>query len=135
MAASLFVASLDHIGPLARSVDDLARVYDALQGVDPADHFQAARSIEPVADKLGQTVNLRCAVLGGFFDSWCDDDAKTAVATVAHRLEALECITLPEAELARSAAFLLSAAEGETIIYLLCANMLNTSNSIPASAF
>jgi AtzE family amidohydrolase len=107
-----FVASLDHIGPLARSVDDLARVYDALQGVDPADHFQAARSIEPVADKLGQTVNLRCAVLGGFFDSWCDDDAKTAVATVAHRLEALEYITLPEAELARSAAFLLSAAEG-----------------------
>lgn len=107
-----FVASLDHIGPLARNVDDLARVYDALQGNDAADHFQSTRGIEPVADKLEQSTNLRCAVLGGFFNSWCDDDAKAAVARVAHSLEALECITLPEAELARSAAFLLSAAEG-----------------------
>lgn len=107
-----FVASLDHIGPLARSVDDLARVYDALQGSDTADHFQSTRGIEPIADKLEQSTNLRCAVLGGFFNSWCDDDAKAAVAKVAHSLEALECITLPEAQLARSAAFLLSAAEG-----------------------
>ncbi len=107
-----FVASLDHIGPLARNVDDLARVYDALQGNDAADHFQSTRGIEPVADKLEQSTHFRCAVLGGFFNSWCDDDAKAAVAKVAHSLEALECITLPEAELARSAAFLLSAAEG-----------------------
>jgi aspartyl-tRNA(Asn)/glutamyl-tRNA(Gln) amidotransferase subunit A len=107
-----FVASLDHIGPLARNVDDLARVYDALQGNDAADHFQSTRGIEPVADKLEQSTRFRCAVLGGFFNSWCDDDAKAAVAKVAHSLEALECITLPEAELARSAAFLLSAAEG-----------------------
>lgn len=27
-----FVASLDHIGPLARNVEDLACVYDALEG-------------------------------------------------------------------------------------------------------
>lgn len=107
-----FVASLDHIGPLARNVDDLARVYDALQGNDAADHFQSTRGIEPVADKLEQSTHFRCAVLGGFFDSWCDDDAKVAVAKVAHSLEALGCITLPEAQLARSAAFLLSAAEG-----------------------
>jgi aspartyl-tRNA(Asn)/glutamyl-tRNA(Gln) amidotransferase subunit A len=107
-----FVASLDHIGPLARSVDDLARVYDALQGNDPDDHFQSARSIEPVANKLEQTTHLRCAVLGGFFEEWCDIDAKNAVARVAHTLEALERVTLPQAALARSAAFLLSAAEG-----------------------
>lgn len=107
-----FVASLDHIGPLARSVDDLARVYDALQGSDPHDLFQSDRSIEHVSEILEQPVNLRCAVLGGFFDSGCDDDAKAAVAQVARALEAMECITLPEAELARSAAFLLSAAEG-----------------------
>ncbi|KFC83602.1 AtzE family amidohydrolase [Buttiauxella agrestis] len=107
-----FVASLDHIGPLALSVDDLAQVYDALQGIDPADHFQSARSMESVANQLEQATHLRCAVLGGFFEEWCDVDAKNAVTQVAHTLEALECITLPEAELARSAAFLLSAAEG-----------------------
>ncbi|MCE0844815.1 AtzE family amidohydrolase [Buttiauxella sp. A2-C1_F] len=107
-----FVASLDHIGPLARSVDDLALVYDALQGRDANDHFQSTRGVEPLADKLEQPGNLRCAVLGGFFETWCDDDAKTAVARVAQTLEALDYITLPEAEFARSAAFLLSAAEG-----------------------
>jgi aspartyl-tRNA(Asn)/glutamyl-tRNA(Gln) amidotransferase subunit A len=107
-----FVASLDHIGPLARNVDDLAQVYDALQGIDTADHFQSARGVEHVANKLEQNTHFRCAVLGGFFNDWCDDEAKAAVAKVAHSLEALECITLPEAELARSAAFLLSAAEG-----------------------
>ncbi|MCE0800395.1 AtzE family amidohydrolase [Buttiauxella sp. S04-F03] len=107
-----FVANLDHIGPLARNVDDLALVYDALQGRDANDHFQSTRGVEPLADKLEQPGNLRCAVLGGFFETWCDDDAKTAVARVAQTLEALDYITLPEAELARSAAFLLSAAEG-----------------------
>ena len=107
-----FVASLDHIGPFARNVDDLARVYDALQGPDAADHFQSIRSIESVTNKLEWVGGLRCAVLGGFFESWCDADAKAAVAQVAHALEALESISLPEAELARSAAFLLSAAEG-----------------------
>ncbi|HKN04496.1 MAG TPA: AtzE family amidohydrolase [Buttiauxella sp.] len=107
-----FVASLDHIGPFARNVDDLARVYDALQGFDASDHFQSVRSVEPVTHTIEQSGSLRCAVLGGFFDSWCDADAKAAVTQVAHTLEALESISLPEAELARSAAFLLSAAEG-----------------------
>jgi len=107
-----FVASLDHIGPFARNVDDLARVYDALQGTDASDHFQSVRSVETVSDKLERDGSLRCAVLGGFFDSWCDTDAKAAVAQVAQALEAPESISLPEAELARSAAFLLSAAEG-----------------------
>ena len=32
-----FVASLDHLGPFARSVDDLALAYDAMQGSDPDD--------------------------------------------------------------------------------------------------
>ena len=32
-----FVASLDHLGPLARSTADLALAYDAMQGPDPED--------------------------------------------------------------------------------------------------
>lgn len=47
-----FVASLDHIGPFARRVCDLASVYDALQGRDSSDAFQAesfARADAPPA--------------------------------------------------------------------------------------
>src|SRR3569833_2338124 len=42
-----FVASLDHLGPLARSVGDLSSSYDAMQGADPADPAQSGRAPEP----------------------------------------------------------------------------------------
>ena len=42
-----FVASLDHLGPLARSSLDLALAYDAMQGYDAADPVCVDRLIEP----------------------------------------------------------------------------------------
>src|ERR1700682_4751735 len=39
-----FVASLDHLGPLARSTRDLALAYDAMQGPDPEDPACADRA-------------------------------------------------------------------------------------------
>ena len=108
-----FVASLDHIGPLARRVEDLALVYDLLQGADHADAFQADRPLTATLPGLSQgNEGLRCGVLGGFFDRWCDEDARAAVAVVAAALEAQEEVLMPEAELARSAAFIITAAEG-----------------------
>jgi len=107
-----FVASLDHIGPLARSVEDLTQVYDALQGHDPDDRWQSDRASDAALPQLHGESRLRCAVLEGYFTSWCDDDARQAVGRVARALNADNAITLPEAELARTAAFLLSAAEG-----------------------
>ena len=49
-----FVSSLDHLGPLARSVADLAAAYDAMQGYDPADPVCVDRPAEPVSGVLGQ---------------------------------------------------------------------------------
>jgi len=108
-----FVASLDHIGPLARRVEDLARVYDLLQGADHADAFQAIRPLATTLPGLSQgSEGLRCGVLGGFFARWCDEDARAAVAVVAAALGAQEEVLMPDAELARSAAFIMTAAEG-----------------------
>ncbi|MBC3946458.1 AtzE family amidohydrolase [Erwinia persicina] len=108
-----FVASLDHIGPLARRVSDLSHVYDLLQGHDPADGFQADRPVQAVSPQLEQGIDgLRCGVLGGYFQQWCDDDARAAVARVAAALNAREEVVLPDAELARTAAFILTASEG-----------------------
>lgn len=60
-----FVASLDHIGPFARRVADLAAVYDALQGRDPADDFQADKASERTGNLLDRELEgLRCARLG-----------------------------------------------------------------------
>ena len=107
-----FVASLDHIGPLARSVEDLACVYDALQGHDAEDSWQSTRETSAVLPTLAAKGSLRCAVLEGYFSTWCDNDARMAVTSVARALGVEQTQVLPEAELARSAAFLLSAAEG-----------------------
>jgi aspartyl-tRNA(Asn)/glutamyl-tRNA(Gln) amidotransferase subunit A len=108
-----FVASLDHIGPFARSVEDLSLVYDTLQGADVSDAFQAAQPVATASDTLSQgTQGIRSAVLGGFFSTWCSDEARAAVALVAKALEATEEVTLPNAEIARSAAFIMTAAEG-----------------------
>lgn len=107
-----FVASLDHIGPLARFVDDLAHVYDILQGRDSSDKWQSERPASLTVDTLSSSKTLRCAVLGGWFEQWSDGDAHNAVARVARALQASESLDLPEVALARSAAFLLSAAEG-----------------------
>ncbi|MCG8710724.1 AtzE family amidohydrolase [Brenneria sp. 4F2] len=108
-----FVASLDHIGPMARNTEDLSLVFDALQGQDSADRFQAPRPDLTCAERLtAGNDGLRCAVLDGYFSDWSSDDAKSAVRQVAHALNAQTHVSLPEANLARTAAFILSASEG-----------------------
>ncbi|MDO6409274.1 AtzE family amidohydrolase [Pantoea phytobeneficialis] len=108
-----FVASLDHIGPFARSVEDLSLVYDTLQGADASDAFQAAQPVTAASPTLTQGLEgLRCGVLGGFFSTWCDDDARAALAIAAKALTASDEVTMANAEIARSAAFILTAAEG-----------------------
>lgn len=108
-----FVASLDHIGPFARSTEDLAIVYDALQGRDPQDSFQAEKAIHPAHRVLEHGLdNLRFGVLGGYFHTWCSEDARAAVAVAAKALNAQDEVLFPEAELARTSAFIITASEG-----------------------
>ena len=51
-----FVASLDHLGPLARTARDLALSYDAMQGFDADDPACADRAKEPVTPILEQGI-------------------------------------------------------------------------------
>jgi amidase/aspartyl-tRNA(Asn)/glutamyl-tRNA(Gln) amidotransferase subunit A len=108
-----FVASLDHLGPFARSVADLALCYDLLQGPDADDPACAQRSIEPTADQLDRGAGgLRVAVLGGWFREMAHAEALSAVDRVAEALSTTRLVELPEVHRARAAAFLISAAEG-----------------------
>jgi len=108
-----FVPSLDHIGPFARSVADLAITYDALQGRDAADAGQTPRLLEPVADHLGMDIDdLRIGRLTGYFDAPLGNAARTAVARVAEALAAAPVAAPDLTAAARSAAFIITAAEG-----------------------
>ena len=111
-----FVASFDHLGPLARSVDDLALSYDAMQGSDPDDAWQAHRPVEPVSAALETGISgLRLAVAGGYYATGGDEAAYRAVALAAEALGASRTVEIPEAARARAAAFVITASEGAAL--------------------
>ena len=111
-----FVGSLDHLGPMARSVTDLALAYDAMQGPDPDDPVATLRPAEPVLPRLEAGIGgLRVAVAGGHFARNGDPEAFAAVARAAEALGARRTVELPEAHRARAAAYLITAAEGATL--------------------
>jgi AtzE family amidohydrolase len=108
-----FVDSLDHLGPLAATAEDLALAYDALQGPDPADPACAQRPPEPARDHLARGVeNLRVARLTGYFDEQAGPLARRAAELAAAALGAGTTVELPEVPAARAAAFLITASEG-----------------------
>ena len=111
-----FVASLDHLGPFARSVRDLALAYDAMQGPDAHDPGCAQRAAEPARAQLSRGASgLRIAVLGGYFHEQAGPDARAAVERVAQALGVTRTVELPEAARSRAAAFLITQAEGSNL--------------------
>jgi AtzE family amidohydrolase len=107
-----FVAALDHLGPFARDVADLAACYDALQGYDPEDPAQQQRPPEPVSALLDAGVGgLRIAVADGHFARNGLPECFAAVEIVARALDATRRVTIPDAARARAAAFLITMAE------------------------
>ena len=111
-----FVGSLDHVGHFAQSIELLSRAYDAMQGPDPEDPAQASRPVEPVMPTMDQGVRgLRIGILGGWFEEMVTEPARCAVATVAAALGATETVLWPEVAAARSAAFIITNAEGSAL--------------------
>ncbi len=91
-----FVGSLDTIGPFTRSCGDLKLAYEILSGTS-------------VAVEGGP---VRVARLGGFFERGASADAVAAIDAVMAAMNSGHRVDLPEAEAARSAAFLLTASQG-----------------------
>ena len=111
-----FVLSLDHLGPFARSVGDLALAYDAMQGPDPDDAACTTRPAEPVTALLARDISgLRIAIAGGYFQSNVTAEAKEAVARVAGALGTLRVVEIPEAARARAAAYVITTCEGASL--------------------
>lgn len=111
-----FVASLDTIGQLARSVGDLAAIYDALQGADPRDPVCQPPDCRPLAASLGLGLDsLRIACADGHFASGATPDVRVAFESLTDALGITTRVSLPQADRARAAALVLTAAEGSTL--------------------
>lgn len=111
-----FVASLDHLGPFARSVTDLALAYDAMQGPDPCDPAQTPRAPDLSRPGLNDGIGgLRIARLGGYFTEGAGEAALAALDRVATALGAGSETVLPGAASARAAAYLITMVEGASL--------------------
>ncbi|PZU59267.1 AtzE family amidohydrolase [Sphingobium terrigena] len=108
-----FVASLDHIGPFARCVDDIALVYDVLQGSDPFDPACVDRPSD-LAGTLDRSIGrtFKVGLLDGWFRQGATTDALAAVEKVATAFANLRSANWAGAEVARSSAFCMTAIEG-----------------------
>jgi AtzE family amidohydrolase len=110
-----FVASLDHLGPLARCVTDLALCYDAMQGPSGDDPACTGR-LEPTMPSLEEGIaGLRIAVAGGYFQRGAFPDVLAALHRVAAALGATHEVDLPGAARARAAAYVITATEGAAL--------------------
>ncbi|PPQ16320.1 AtzE family amidohydrolase [Bradyrhizobium sp. AC87j1] len=111
-----FVASLDHLGPFARSAADLALAYDAMQGPDAEDSACTTRGLEPTLPLIANPVSdLRIAIAGGYFQKNVFPEAVEAVSRVAKALGATKVVDVPEAARARAAAYVITTTEGASL--------------------
>ncbi|WP_425405512.1 AtzE family amidohydrolase [Hwanghaeella sp.] len=107
-----FCDSLDHLGPLARSVRDLALSYDVMQGPDPRDHACADRPADPTFETLTDGVaGIKIARLGGFFSTDGMPEAASAVQSVAKALDTTGTVEVEGVEAGRAAAFIITNCE------------------------
>ncbi|HLP89556.1 MAG TPA: AtzE family amidohydrolase [Nostocaceae cyanobacterium] len=113
---ALFSSSLDHIGTFARSVRDIAAIFDILQGEDPRDPVCTKREKELCLPQINQDIsNIRIAVADDYFTQNATPEALAAVQQVAEALNVQNYVTIPEAKRARAAAFIITACEGASL--------------------
>ena len=94
--------SLDHVGPMARNVSDLALALEVIAGKDPVDFRQQEVPVQPYCDAIGKDINgLRLAIVKeGFTQSGAQEDVNSAVRKAAAQLQKLgatvEEISIPD---------------------------------------
>ncbi|MBD2694538.1 AtzE family amidohydrolase [Anabaena catenula] len=112
----LFSSSLDHIGHFANSVRDIATIFDVLQGEDEKDPICTKRPIEKSLLQLNNDIyNIKIAIADDYFTQNAEPAALAAVQKVAEALNVTEYVTIPEAKIARAAAFIITACEGANL--------------------
>jgi aspartyl-tRNA(Asn)/glutamyl-tRNA(Gln) amidotransferase subunit A len=85
-----FASSLDQIGPFARSVRDLALVFQAIAGYDQRDSTSAPVEVPDIATALKHDLRgLRVGVPQEYFVEGMDDSVRRAVETAIGHLQSL----------------------------------------------
>jgi AtzE family amidohydrolase len=113
---ALFSSSFDHIGPFARSIQDIATAFDVLQGEDLRDPICTQHPPELCVQQLHQGISgIKIAIAGDYFAKGAAPEALAAVQKIAEALNVTGYVKIPEARRARAAAFVITASEGANL--------------------
>ncbi len=114
-----FASSLDQIGPLGKSVEDVAMLQTFLQGHDAMDATSANRTYTDLGANLKSNVaGLRIGVPKEYFGDGVDSDVKESVAgAIALYKEngaTIQEISLPSTEYAINTYYIIASAEASS---------------------
>src|SRR5271154_3961214 len=114
-----FASSLDHIGPLARTVKDAAIVLRTIAGRDPMDATSADVPVPDYIAELEKPVRgLRLGVAKEYFGEGLDDEVRHAVEAAIDKLRSLGCevvtVSLPPTPYAIPTYYLIATAEASS---------------------
>src|SRR5712692_7768211 len=91
-----FASSLDHIGPLARTVKDAAMVLSAIAGRDPMDSTSANVPVPDYVGELERPVRgLKIGVAKEYLGEGLDGAVRKAVEAAIQKLASLGCEVVP----------------------------------------
>jgi len=114
-----FASSLDHIGPLTRTVRDAAMVLRVIAGRDPMDATSADVAVpDYVADLEKPVRGIKLGVAKEYFGEGLDDEVRHAVESAIDKLKNLGCeivpVSLPHTPYAIPTYYLIANAEASS---------------------
>ena len=114
-----FASSLDHIGPLAKTVKDAAIVLHTIAGRDPMDSTSADLPVPDYVAELDKPVRgLKLGVAKEYFGEGLDDEVRQAVEAATDKLKHLGCeivsVSLPHTPYAIPTYYLVATAEASS---------------------
>src|SRR5580692_1408958 len=114
-----FASSLDHIGPLTKTVKDAAIVLGTIAGRDPMDSTSADLPVPDYVAGLEKPVRgLKLGVAKDYFGDGLDDEVRNAVESAIDKLKVLGCevvpVSLPHTPYAIPTYYLIATAEASS---------------------
>lgn len=109
-----YSSSLDQIGPITRSVEDAAILYDIIAGYDERDTTSANVEFTSTADKLDANKKYKIALVKNYTDE-ASDEVKKAIYLAADKLKEqgheISEVSLSSAKYAIAAYYIIATAE------------------------
>src|SRR3954470_14117365 len=114
-----FASSLDHIGPLTKTVKDAAIVLRTIAGRDPMDSTSADVPVPDYVAELEKPVRgLKLGVAKEYFGEGLDGEVRQAVESAIEKLKGLGCeivpVSLPHTPYAIPTYYLIATAEASS---------------------